>query len=88
MSGGEYNYLYCEVDEFAEAIIQKEPRWCSEANEYRDMLPADIKIRKRIAIHLHKVAKLMRAIEWCDSGDTGEDTLLPEMEKFLKEVKG
>ena len=88
MSGGEYNYLYCEVDEFAEAIIlPQHKRWCSETNEYIDMLPADIKIRKRIAKHLHKVAKLMKAIEWCDSGDTGEDTLLPEMEKFLKEIE-
>jgi hypothetical protein len=88
MSGGQYDYAYSDVEIFADGIVEERVEWCSEAEDYANIAPANLPVRKRVAEHLRKVAKLMRSIEWCDSGDTSEDDCLKDMLEFLKGVKG
>jgi hypothetical protein len=88
MSGGQYDYAFSEVQNFADAMLESHADWCSPVEEYTSKPPANLDVRKRFAKHLYKVAKVMRSIEWCDSGDTGEEDCLKDMLEFLKEVKG
>jgi len=59
MSGGEYNYAYRRVEEFANQMLVRH-------SEIRHL---------RIGFHKHLqlVAEAMRAIEWVDSGDGADE---------------
>lgn len=61
MSGGEYDWIYLKIQEFAESIHEK-----------GDGSAANPELRRRFKAHLLKVAKAAKAIEWNDSGD-GDD---------------
>jgi hypothetical protein len=87
MSGGQYNYAYSDVQNFADGILESHMEWCEDTQDYSGTAPANLAVRKRVAEHLRKVAKVMRSIEWCDSGDTGEEDCLKDMLDFLKEIK-
>ena len=87
MSGGHYDYAYYKVADFAESCTLPQNRWDSETQKEIKVPIDNLKLRKKLAKHLKKVAEIMRAVEWCDSGDTGEDTLKVELETFLKGIK-
>ena len=53
MSGGRYEYCYARVENMAMNMWGKET----------------VPLRKAFALHLLKVAKAMRDVEWEDSGD-------------------
>jgi hypothetical protein len=90
MSGGSYDYAYSYVTNFAEAMLEGELVYDYEQKDYV-RLPnsqANRDLREKVAAHLLKVAKIMKAIEWYDSGDINEDDLRVDLENFLKELKG
>ena len=63
MSGGHYNYIYSKIEDVSYQIEDQE----SNA------------LRKVFAEHLRKLAIVMQAIEWVDSGDSSpgsEDELI------------
>lgn len=64
MSGGSYEYAYCIVERFAEALER------GETFEGRPADGAGSHARIGFATHLRKVAAAMKAIEWEDSFDT------------------
>ena len=86
MSGGHYGYAYSEVDEFANAMLVQN-NYDYTDDEYKVLPASDYEIRLKVSAHLQKVATLMRAIEWCDSGDTGEDDCHKAMVEFLELLK-
>lgn len=59
MSGGEYNYAYRRVEEFANDMLRRH-------SEIRHL-------RIGFYRHLQLVAEAMRAVEWTDSGDGGDE---------------
>lgn len=87
MSGGQYDYAFSEVQNFADAMLESHADWCEPTEDYVSVPPANLDVRKRFSAHLYKVAKVMRSIEWCDSGDTGEEDCLKDMLDFLKEIE-
>lgn len=74
MSGGSYDYLYRRVEDVAEQI--RAEGGCSSLGYSRPAL------RKAFKAHLEKVAEILRAIEWNDSGD-GDSTEIEKIEALL-----
>lgn len=69
MSGGHYDYAYQHVNDVADKVEEEAdaiPGW--DNAEPRD--PREAADRRKISAHLFKVSEAMRALEWCDSGDT------------------
>jgi hypothetical protein len=87
MSGGHYDYAYWRVLDFAESCISPQNKWDDEKQQDIEVPADNLELREKLAKHLRKVAEIMRAVEWCDSGDTGEDTLKVELEEFLSTLK-
>lgn len=86
MSGGSYNYLYCHVtglDGRQEDITRMERRlqesgYYAAARATRDVLRM-LEAAERIAQTLSDV---WAAVEWADSGDSGEEQVVKAAEKF------
>jgi hypothetical protein len=78
MSGGHYNYEYRRVQDLADQVKQEAslptvPCW--EAQDRRD-----------IATYLREVAEALKALEWYDSGDTGDWSEVREAFRNLKNL--
>jgi len=87
MSGGHYDYAYWKVSDFAESCAQPQNTWDFDKQQDVQVPVDNLELREKLAKHLRKVAEIMRAVEWCDSGDTGEDTLKIQLEEFLSTIK-
>ena len=87
MSGGHYDYAYYKVSDFAYSCVLPQTRYCYTTNADIKVPVDNLELRKRLAEHLEKVAEIMREVEWCDSGDTGEDDLKIKLEEFLSHIK-
>ena len=72
MSGGAYDYAFGKVTEVAEQISEK-----------GDCHAAPPHLRRAFKEHLRKIADVLRAIEWNDSGDGDQDE-----EDLLREILG
>lgn len=86
MSGGHYDYAYGVVQSFAENMLTTST-YDEDLKDYVEIAQPNVGIRLKIHNHLLKVSNLMRSIEWCDSGDTGEEDCLKDMLDFLKEIE-
>jgi len=86
MSGGSYNYLYCHVrglEGQREDIEKMERRlqshgYYAAARSTREVLRA-LDAAERIAESLEDV---WLAVEWADSGDSGEESVRKAVEAF------
>lgn len=87
MSGGHYDYAYYKVMDFADSCVLPRISWDYDKQKEVKFPIDNLELRKKFAEHLKSVAHVMREIEWCDSGDTGEDDLKVELEKFLSTLK-
>ena len=63
MSGGAYGYAYTKVRDMATQLADKENRWGEV------MVDDNTPYRLQLSGLLGRVADLMRAVEWADSGD-------------------
>lgn len=94
MSGGSYNYLYVWADDLGELINRRQDlkdmserlsglRWAKDAAIETERILAAI---ERLEIQLHvraePLAAIWRAIEWWDSGDSGEDAVREALAKY------
>jgi hypothetical protein len=86
MSGGSYDYAYYKVYDFADDCVRPHTEYCYSENVERKVPADNLELRQRFADHLKKVAKVMKEIEWCDSGDTGPDDLKIILEDFLSNI--
>lgn len=69
MSGGHYDYAFTKVNDVADQIDSEADAYDNGAETVkRD--PGEADMRREIAAYLRKVSEAMRALEWCDSGDT------------------
>ena len=75
MSGGSWNYAYSEILGIAENIEEE------DAENYRKH-----PLRGELVSHLKELSKLMRLIEWCDSGDKGADEWIESAQKFFDRI--
>jgi hypothetical protein len=74
MSGGAYGYISHKIYDF---ISQMEDLQHESAQDYRDLT---IRISKAYS-------DLAHAIEWTDSGDTGNTEAFEAINEFLKQIK-
>jgi len=77
MSGGSFDYAYSRVLQFAEELRAKIANNGKE-NDYgekREFSAQTIARLQSIVEDAERTAKLMKAVEWLYSGDTGENGL-------------
>lgn len=94
MSGGSYNYAYTKVDEMdgAYSVIQdvkraeerlRELGQQEAANEvYKYILFVEM-VANRLSVQGNRIANVLRAVEWYDSGDSGIEVVNQACEKLL-----
>ncbi len=91
MSGGSYDYLYCKDAEelFSKAVDIEDMAETLEKLNYldvaRDMrrLAEYIKTaRNRVEVLSKQLRPIMKAVEWYEDCDIGEDTLGKEIEEY------
>jgi len=93
MSGGSHNYLYSkdEYDLFSWGSVRDLDNMASSMIEYGaiDIAKDTLRLKNYIEQALTKVevmqeslSKVFKAVEWCDSGDTGKDSLQKAFEEY------
>ena len=81
MSGGHWDYKQYALNSLAESIQEDVDR-AGKATPYGDTYPdAPVQIAgSKCAVHLcEAAAELVKALDWCYSGDTDPDTLAREI---------
>jgi hypothetical protein len=88
MSGVHFDYKCFEVSRFAEMVemtikersVRHERKWSADYTEVIEPLPPELLAKLRLYVDVMKICgELARDIEWCMSGDTGEDDLLKDL---------
>lgn len=81
MSGGSFRHAYSSVERFAEdlEISLDVAAVDAEQEELDNFDPKTIKQLRRIVAEARDFAKVMKAVEWLYSGDTGEDTFFRDL---------
>ena len=69
MSGGSWDYSYWKVEEMA-SYLRVDRNNCHP-------------LRVALAKHMLELAKVMKEVEWSDSGDTAEDAWIEPVKSFL-----
>ncbi len=72
MSGGSLDYAFEKVNGIAEAVEASADRCDQRAA-----------LRVRFADELRSVSRVLRAIEWADSGDAAPDSWVQAVEDYL-----
>jgi hypothetical protein len=85
MSGGHYDYIQGHFARLAE-LIEDDLRRVGVPNEWGMFQPEDstiaaMKLAKSMA---ESMSDLVHDIDWCLSGDTGDDTLRKDMAVWLE----
>lgn len=80
MSGGHYDYAYHKIAEFAENLELSHDRLDSDGMNKPNPPPCPRRLKFKKLLTL--VAEAAKAVEWADSGDSGED----EAEKAMDMV--
>ena len=90
MSGGHYDYAQSALGRIADGMredlerIGKQDEWSSVPYTLDESTVAALKL----AIALLSVTEqLVHDIDWCMSGDTGEDTLKKQVEELLERMR-
>lgn len=81
MSGGHYDYLQYRVSELADQIRSDLER-VGTTNEWGDTFqpePATVDAMRFIASWLDLGQQMAHDMDWCLSGDTGDDTIARQM---------
>ena len=90
MSGGSWNYVYQKFNDAAYRLANS-PNHSDDTDEslYDDssMSAVEIVRRRQLAPLIEAVGKIMHAIEWYDSCNTGEKTLNAAHAQFVDSVK-
>lgn len=88
MSGGEFDYAFCRVNDFAERL-QVKLDTADEVNEWgyqpNKFLPATMLKLQEIEQLARYTSDLMREAEWLYSGDTGDDSFQQRVAKIEAE---
>lgn len=90
MSGGHYDYKQMDLGRIADGMredlarIGKQDEWSSEPYQLEESTVSALKLA--IAM-LEITAQLVHHIDWCMSGDTGEDTLKKQVEELLERMR-
>ena len=93
MSGGSYNYLcYKTSDDILdgkEDIHKMRDRltelgYLDAAKETESVLLMLDAFEVRLQARIDRLNDVWRAVEWCDSGDSGTDDIIEEIEKYRK----
>lgn len=85
MSGGSFDYAYCRVDQFADALglrldeFDKKDEWGYTPNRFD---PATLAKLREIEALARYTARLMREAEWLYSGDTDDDSFMERVRKI------
>ncbi len=92
MSGGSYNYLcWKEARDLFESTTELEQMserlatlgWASDAAAETDELILIIRAAtNRVDARIKRLSPVWHAVEWWDSGDSGEDHLREELSKY------
>ncbi len=93
MSGGSHNYLYCrdKEDLFSWSGVEDLDNMATSMIEHRaiDIAKDTLRLKNyieqaltRVEVMQESLSKVFRAVEWCDSGDTGEDSLQKAFEEY------
>lgn len=85
MSGGQYDYAYSRVNDFAYSIVQQYESWDTNKPTWTDR--PYLALRQRFAAHLEAVAEAMRTIEWADSGDKSDEAVEQCLLEFFQKCK-
>ena len=91
MSGGSYNYLYCkdsydiherrnELNEMRDRLT--ELGYLDAAKETESVTLMLDSFEVRLQARLDRLNQVWKSVEWCDSGDSGEDYVKDEVEKY------
>jgi hypothetical protein len=56
------------------------------ARETEELLLIMRQARVRVQARLHRLSGVWHAVEWCDSGDSGEDGIKASLEKYRNDV--
>lgn len=95
MSGGHYDYKCFEVTRFADLVemtikersVRKETQITPEWTEVIQPLPAELLEKLRVFVAIMKACgDMAKDIEWCMSGDTGEETLVKDLDKEFRKI--
>lgn len=78
MSGGDFNYAYQTVEQFALELAHK----LDNPTAYYSTDPEVIKTLHRIGCDAIKTAALMKEVEWLYSGDIGSDTFMDRVKEI------
>ena len=93
MSGGSHNYLcFSEMPDIISRISDMEEMeqelislgYKDIAKDTRRLIEYCISAENRISVLFEQLQDVFHAIEWFDSGDIGEETLIKEFEKYRK----
>lgn len=91
MSGGRLNYLYCkEPDELYNHLCDLEQAeeyllcegYVDVAKDVRRLIEYVITSRNRIEVLQENLKDVFKSIEWCQSGDSGEDRVKRAIEAY------
>jgi hypothetical protein len=90
MSGGHYDYDQSALARIADTMredlarIGTQDRW--ESAPYA-LDPSTVSALKLAIALLAVTEKLVHDIDWCLSGDTGEDTLAQQVEELMEKMR-
>jgi hypothetical protein len=90
MSGGHWGYVQYKIEEAADEIrrMSLEIRVVDKENTFETGYPDNVRNIYAEAWPIVKAAaKIIHAIDWEICGDTGYDTMIPEVEKALRSIK-
>lgn len=91
MSGGSYNYLcYKDSDNINESRSDindmrdrlTELGYLDAAKETESVTLMLNAFEVRIQARIERLSEVWRAVEWCDSGDSGEDSVKKAVDKY------
>ena len=91
MSGGHYNYEQSALTRIRDGMLEDLER-IGTMNQWEEtpyqLEPSTVEAIKLAIALLQITEQLVHDIDWCLSGDTGEDTLKEQTEENRKLIKG
>ena len=92
MSGGHFGYKQYQLRDLAEAVDVYIDRCTSDETDETDeysykptMSPEALDCLRTCRDTLIKAGNMLHSVDWCISGDTGEDTMIREFKEMEKQ---
>ena len=98
MSGGSYNYLFCksgddlvDIPGDLEAMAERLEKlgWAEDAaRETEELILILRQAQVRTSLRIHRFMDIWHAVEWWDSGDSGEERVKDALAIYRGEAPG